>query len=113
MQNERSRFILRQRANRVNHRNVGHVIICHIFFFFKDTTTTEIYTRPYTLSLHDALPISNHSRQAATSFVASRPAPKMIRCVGRIVRPGSAADTMNESTRSALGRSRVYATAVS
>src|SRR5213596_4281753 len=28
-----------------------------IFFFFNDTATTEIYTRPYTLSLHDALPI--------------------------------------------------------
>src|SRR5213596_4272574 len=29
-----------------------------IVFFFNDTATTEIYTRPYTLSLHDALPIS-------------------------------------------------------
>src|SRR5213596_4246153 len=29
-----------------------------IIFFFNDTATTEIYTRPYTLSLHDALPIS-------------------------------------------------------
>src|SRR5256885_4525873 len=28
--------------------------ICFIFFFFNDTATTEIYT----LSLHDALPIS-------------------------------------------------------
>src|SRR5881275_3470302 len=27
-------------------------------FFFNDTATTEIYTVPYTLSLHDALPIS-------------------------------------------------------
>src|SRR5213596_4335754 len=27
-------------------------------FFFNATATTEIYTRPYTLSLHDALPIS-------------------------------------------------------
>src|SRR2546429_7307549 len=29
--------------------------MCFIFFFFNDTATTEIYT----LSLHDALPISN------------------------------------------------------
>src|SRR5687768_17976220 len=29
------------------------------FFFFNDTATTEIYT----LSLHDALPISAHGRQ--------------------------------------------------
>src|SRR5210317_2653826 len=28
------------------------------FFFFKYTATTEIYTLSYTLSLHDALPIS-------------------------------------------------------
>src|SRR5213596_4115470 len=33
--------------------------IFYLFFFFlNDTATTEIYTRPYTLSLHDALPIS-------------------------------------------------------
>src|SRR2546427_1806006 len=30
----------------------------HLFFFFNDTATTEIYT----LSLHDALPISSRSR---------------------------------------------------
>src|SRR2546422_11556398 len=29
-----------------------------LFFFFNDTATTEIYT----LSLHDALPISHHGR---------------------------------------------------
>src|SRR5881296_4756488 len=28
------------------------------FFLFNDTATTEIYTLLYTLSLHDALPIS-------------------------------------------------------
>src|SRR2546422_10412044 len=31
-----------------------HVFVVFIFFFFNDTATTEIYT----LSLHDALPIS-------------------------------------------------------
>src|SRR3712207_8063956 len=30
------------------------MLICYLFFFFNDTATTEIYT----LSLHDALPIS-------------------------------------------------------
>src|SRR2546430_6640334 len=37
----------------------------HLFFFFNDTATTEIYT----LSLHDALPISpaHPSRSAAAS----------------------------------------------
>src|SRR5210317_1961941 len=32
------------------------------FFFFNDTATTEIYTLSYTLSLHDALPISSRRR---------------------------------------------------
>src|SRR3712207_7945835 len=31
-----------------------HICLCLLFFFFNDTATTEIYT----LSLHDALPIS-------------------------------------------------------
>src|SRR5260370_38528318 len=31
-----------------------HALLCSFFFFFNDTATTEIYT----LSLHDALPIS-------------------------------------------------------
>src|SRR5256885_14916592 len=34
------------------------VILCSFFFFFNDTATTEIYT----LSLHDALPISGRAR---------------------------------------------------
>src|SRR5437764_9774734 len=32
--------------------------LCFLFFFFNDTATTEIYT----LSLHDALPISEGSK---------------------------------------------------
>src|ERR1043165_7905582 len=35
-------------------------LISHADFFFNDTATTEIYT----LSLHDALPISSDSRSA-------------------------------------------------
>src|SRR5947209_15208585 len=31
-----------------------HILVLFLFFFFNDTATTEIYT----LSLHDALPIS-------------------------------------------------------
>src|SRR5256885_17159979 len=37
----------------------------HIFFFFNDTATTEIYT----LSLHDALPISRTERTRSCSSV--------------------------------------------
>src|SRR5258708_32854298 len=41
-----------------------------LFFFFNDTATTEIYT----LSLHDALPISHAPIQEAESEAADRPA---------------------------------------
>src|SRR3712207_9049972 len=38
---------------------------CYIFFFFNDTATTEIYT----LSLHDALPISPGARTALSAML--------------------------------------------
>src|SRR5205085_12399237 len=42
-------------------RDVRAVASCgYVLFFFNDTTTTEIYT----LSLHDALPISRPARSA-------------------------------------------------
>src|SRR5256885_16963971 len=39
-----------------------------VFFFFNDTATTEIYT----LSLHDALPISPNLRRAASGPFSGR-----------------------------------------
>src|SRR2546426_3754014 len=46
-------------------------ILCFFFFFFNDTATTEIYT----LSLHDALPISpsRQRHQFGLSLAASLP----------------------------------------
>src|SRR5258708_22298583 len=38
---------------------------CSLFFFFNDTATTEIYT----LSLHDALPISSKTRYRASQLL--------------------------------------------
>src|SRR2546429_7502488 len=40
----------------------------YLFFFFNDTATTEIYT----LSLHDALPISHGERAAPPERVGER-----------------------------------------
>src|SRR5260370_21214363 len=40
----------------------------YLFFFFNDTATTEIYT----LSLHDALPISQAARQRGRRSAASK-----------------------------------------
>src|SRR3712207_9086376 len=39
--------------------------MCVLFFFFNDTATTEIYT----LSLHDALPISLHATQSTVNHM--------------------------------------------
>src|SRR5881296_4637958 len=47
------------------------------FFFFDDTATTEIYTLLYTLSLHDALPISR-SCLPGTCLVPEAPTPPAI-----------------------------------
>src|SRR5216117_4547414 len=44
-----------------------------VILFFKDTATTEIYTRKDTLSLHDALPISPSSRQSTGTRRPSNP----------------------------------------
>src|SRR3712207_7975190 len=44
--------------------------IFYIFFFFNDTATTEIYT----LSLHDALPISMGPLSLATPSLANKAA---------------------------------------
>src|SRR5881275_2707907 len=48
------------------YKNINYILVIFhsnnfsfLFFFFNDTATTEIYTVPYTLSLHDALPISS------------------------------------------------------
>src|SRR6266404_9156346 len=47
-------------------------ISCCLFFFFNDTATTEIYT----LSLHDALPISWF--MSVSSATVGRPAPRAV-----------------------------------
>src|SRR5438270_2413263 len=53
---------------------------CSSIFFFNDTATTEIYT----LSLHDALPISGESRQ--------RDGSSELRDVGLVHQPDAGAD---------------------
>src|SRR6059058_6634621 len=39
---------------------LGRGLVLPVFFFFNETAPTEIYTSLHTLSLHDALPISDH-----------------------------------------------------
>src|SRR2546430_8857220 len=79
------------------------------FFFFNDTATTEIYT----LSLHDALPISSRARITrarfrpspitfhVTSFKAqgrSRTSHRVVRTAAAVCR-GPASDQDRKSTR--------------
>src|SRR5690349_23988632 len=52
-------FISEEVESHFSHRPVPH--FSQSFFFFNDTATTEIYT----LSLHDALPISGADREHA------------------------------------------------
>src|SRR5438874_12239279 len=47
----------------------------YFFFFFNDTATTEIYT----LSLHDALPISERSWIGSFFFVGIKKCPSFLR----------------------------------
>src|SRR5256885_9136760 len=69
------------------------LIITRLFFFFNDTATTEIYT----LSLHDALPISEPRAGAAGDrqpHGAARP-----RARRGVQRPGRRARRDRKSTR--------------
>src|SRR5215475_15931799 len=50
------------------------------FFFFNDTATTEIYT----LSLHDALPISFKSRETGLSIASARTAQRRSHSTKRV-----------------------------
>src|SRR2546427_8373652 len=67
-------------------------LIGQIVFFFNDTATTEIYT----LSLHDALPISTGCRADAGCRAPARP-----RCIPMCPRTAWSAPA---STRTARGR---------
>src|SRR2546429_7384543 len=60
-----------------------------LFFFFNDTATTEIYT----LSLHDALPISRRARRAAARASSPSPTPSPDR------RPPEPGDTRSPRDR--------------
>src|SRR2546429_6845075 len=70
---------------------------CFSFFFFNDTATTEIYT----LSLHDALPISFFALAAATcSSTGSRGALDMEGVSAASPIPGSAINAMIRDRKS-------------
>src|SRR3712207_8895049 len=66
------------------------------FFFFNDTATTEIYT----LSLHDALPISDSRPASRPTGRRCRPAPRPCTSVARNGWSGTS------GTRGSRGRGR-------
>src|SRR2546425_2204049 len=69
--------------------------LCLFFFFFNDTATTEIYT----LSLHDALPISTHRAPRD-----SHPAPVL----GRVAAPGWPLDARRSEEHTSELQSLAY-----
>src|SRR3972149_11905028 len=52
----------------------GDVFLRFLLFFFNDTATTEIYT----LSLHDALPISNRGGRRSRLNPEQYPGPRLL-----------------------------------
>src|SRR3712207_9150956 len=72
-------------------------------FFFNDTATTEIYT----LSLHDALPISTAALHAAFGDGRSATSISESRCARRAVHAVTAAPVRSEEHTSEL-QSRQY-----
>src|SRR2546427_12212527 len=62
--------VLHSRSSFLVHFVITPFLSIFFFFFFNDTATTEIYT----LSLHDALPISivGRARQGGHCFISGR-----------------------------------------
>src|SRR6266536_802762 len=58
---------------------IGFSGLASLIFFFNDTATTEIYT----LSLHDALPISHRSPHRSIVFSISRPGRRSVHHLDR------------------------------
>src|SRR5215468_12779365 len=68
-------FYLEHCVSEIFFQMLIHAQSCVFFFFFNDTATTEIYT----LSLHDALPISS-ARSGDCQSSPSSPATRSSRC---------------------------------
>src|SRR5260370_7774856 len=79
---------------------MSSLLFIFFFFFFNDPATTEIYT----LSLHDALPISRHNqqrgqdRQSATCLWAERISSGSHRSGATMALPAISADRSEEHT---------------
>src|SRR5437879_13450472 len=71
------------------------LLACRVSFFFLATRTTEIYT----LSLHDALPISVAACKAGASAFGSRGAPRGNRVVVSVMPGITETTTDRKSTR--------------
>src|SRR5258708_18893570 len=76
---------------------------CVVFFFFNDTATTEIYT----LSLHDALPISRVSSRAKVSAGARDQRARVRHRAPDIALPNLVATFSSTFTTSTLNRRSV------
>src|SRR3712207_9526802 len=87
------------------HTDIMHTLLSNIFdvfsilfFFFNDTATTEIYT----LSLHDALPISFISKWSAPGSAARSRAGRVQKTASRTGAPRSEEHTSELQSRQYL-----------
>src|SRR6186713_3712642 len=72
------------------------------FFFFNDTATPDIYTPLYTLSLHDALPISRRPPRARPGARSRRGPPRRARARRRAPRARSEEHTSELQSHSGI-----------
>src|SRR2546422_8834075 len=82
---------------------IAHHSVVDFFFFFNDTATTEIYT----LSLHDALPISSTARAGSSSPCSRAYTIRFRSTVSRSQRPGASVRKRSEEHTSEL-QSRLH-----
>src|SRR2546422_8823900 len=76
-----------------------YLSIVRFFFFFNDTATTEIYT----LSLHDALPISSPGTIPTTGSCWARARSPACRCGARAASPSAPSDRKSTRLNSSHG----------
>ena len=93
----RSEETVQQRIVRRNRKNKEEV------FFFNDTATTEIYT----LSLHDALPISGAGPALFAISDEAGPLERIARAICRVFQAHGLESTVYHSSISARGVHRI------
>src|SRR5260370_1267619 len=98
---ERPRLPISRGDRKSTRLNSNHTLISYSRFFFNDTATTEIYT----LSLHDALPISHTLPPASSTRLVVTGSPRKVG-VGKLPRRWTGIAAPRVATRASSARSK-------